>query len=290
VHFAGTPGHGQLIATRPTLSLLARKDRRQQPESQLAVPYSRPFTLGELRFELFRSGHTIGSASLLLERDGTRVVYAGAVNPHGGGLGGAADMRRCDVLVVDARYGHPRFAFPDVDETRGEVVAFAGAAMRRGEVPIILVTSPTKGLDVAHQLADTGPSIRAHRTIHHAAQKLRKDGESLPRIKRWDGKLRCGEALLWLDRDTRVPQPSAQTPPTTIALVSGTALDSERVAQLGADAAFAWSDTADYAELLRYIEASDATRVYVTGRYADSLASRLGDVTALGPQRQLNLF
>ena len=48
--------------------------------------------------------------------------------------------------------------------------------------------------------------------------------------------------------------------------------------------------SADYPELLRYIEASEAKRVYVTGQYADLLASRLGDVTSLGPQRQLNLF
>jgi putative mRNA 3-end processing factor len=273
--------HGQLIATRPTLALLARKDRRQQPESQLAVPYGRPFTLGQLRFELFRSGHAAGAASLSLERDGVRAVYAGAVNPRGGGLGGVADVRRCDTLVIDAHYGHPRFAFPDVSETRDAVVAFADETVRAGAVPVLLVTSPAKGLDVAQQITNVRP-VRAHRAIHHAAQRLRGEGESVPRLKRWAGKLPRGEVVVWLADSADSPS----SPDTRVALVSG----EPHPSAARHFAHFPWSNRADHAELVRYIAATGARRVFAVGRYADYLAGTLDNVTALGPARQLNLF
>ncbi len=281
--------HGQLIGTRQTLSLLARKDRRQQPESVLAVPCNRPFTLGQLRFELFNSGHAIGSASLSVERDGTRVVYAGAVNPHGGGLGGEADVRRCDLLVIDARYGHPQYAFPDQREIRDAVAEFTVTALSAAKTPVLLVTSPAKGLDVAQQLTNLHP-VRAHRAIHHAAQRLRADGEKVPRLKRWAGKLHRGEVVLWLADAMRPPALRAGDPDTRVALVSGSALDQQRVAELGVERGFAWSNCADYGELLRYIDATGAQRVFATGRYAEYLATRLDNVTPLGPPRQLRLF
>ena len=277
--------HGQLIGTRQTLSLLARKQRRQQPESVLAVPCNRPFTLGEMRFELFNSGHAVGSASLSIERDGTRVVYAGAVSPHGGGLGGEADVRRCDTLVVDARYGHPQYAFPEPRETREAVLAFVLDALSAGKVPVLLVTSPAKGLDVAQQLTNVRP-VRAHRAIHHDAQRLRADGEHVPTVKRWAGKLPRGEVVVWLAGAPGLPA----APNTRVALVSGSALDEQRVAQLGVAHSFAWSNCADYGELLRYIDATGARRVFATGRHADYLATRLDNVTPIGPPRQLRLF
>ncbi len=270
--------HGQLIATRTTLALIARASRRSQPESQLAVPYARPFTLGSLRFELFASGHAAGAAALSIEGGERRVVYAGAVNPHGGGLGGPADARPCDVLIIDAHYGHPRFSFPDVADARRDTLAFADATS------IIVVTSPTKGADVAAALADAGRPVRAHRAIHHAGQRLRADGWTLPPMRRWDGRVRDGEVLLWLDGVALPDRGSAR-----VALVSGDAVDDDRVRAVEADAGFAWSNRADYGELVAYARASGATELFVTGRHAEAFAHAM-DGHALGPVRQLQLF
>jgi len=285
--------HGQLIGTRATLARLARTSRRRQPQSQLAVPYNRPFTLGELRIELFASGHAAGAASLSIERDGRRTVYAGAVNPHGGGLAGVADVRPCDVLVIDARYGHPRYLFPPIHEVSAAVAAFCNDSHHHGAVPVVLVSSPAKGLDVAAHLARTltapPPTLRAHRTIHAAAGALRDEDLPLPRITRWDGTVRPGDVIVWPVSDRAFPRGDATTPPTRVALVSGAALADPPPAT-PVDAAFAWSNCADYAELLAYIDACGAAEVYVTGRHAEGLAARLGSVRALVPSRQLPLL
>lgn len=275
--------HGQLIATRETLALVTTADCARRPESALPVPYGRPFSLGDVRLELFRSGHAAGAASLSVQRDGRCAVYAGPVNPHGGGLGGEADVRRCDELVVDARYAHPRYAFPPWQQARDDVVAFCHAVLARGSTPVLLVTSAAKGLDVARQLTNLRP-VRGHRAIHRAARRLRAAGGDPPQIKRWAGKLPRGEIVVWLADAPWRERAGVR------ALVSGQACDAARVDALAVDAAFAWSNCADYGELLRYIEATGAERVFAVGRHAEFLASMLDEVTPIGGARQLSLF
>lgn len=279
--------HGQLIATPDTQALIG-DDRERRPASQLAVPLARPFTLGELRIELFRSGHGLGAASLAVERAGARVVYAGAVNPAGGGLGGAADVRRGDALVIDATYGHPRYQFPRLEDAIDATRAFARAALAGGATTVLVVGSPLKALDVALRVGDLAP-LRGHHAVHLAARRARSLGYELPAIKRWAGALKPGELVLWL-ADAELP---ADAVPSRRALVSGAALDPGRAAALGCEAGFAWSNRADYPALLGYIAACGARELYLTGRYGEALAAQLAApgvaVTALGPPRQLSL-
>src|SRR5262245_57711374 len=113
--------HGQLIATRETLVLLASASG-----NHLAAPYGRPFTLGAVRLELVPTGHALGAAALWIEHGGRRLLYAGAI--AGGrhvGLGAPAELRTCDALVIDAPYGTKEHRFPPATEAADATVAWA---------------------------------------------------------------------------------------------------------------------------------------------------------------------
>lgn len=181
-HAAGASRHGQLIATAPTLALLGADPHG----TQLAVPYGRPFTLGTVRLELLRSGHTLGSASLVADVGGQRVLYAGAIDPRGNGLGEAADLRACDALVLAATYGHPRYRFPPADQIKAAVAGFVDEVMAAGGVAALLVSSPSKALDVACWLAARGAiPLYGHRSVCAAVRRLRETHPTLPRVRRW---------------------------------------------------------------------------------------------------------
>src|SRR5688572_25420747 len=152
----GRAGHGQLIATAETLALLGA-----HADSHLAVPTGRPFTLGTVRLELIRSGWCVGAAALLVDA-GHRVLYAGAVAPGGAGLGGAAELRRCDTLVVAAPYGATHHAFSG---SADDVVEFARKAITAGTTPVVLVTSALKGLDAVAALDAAGIPCAGHRAV-----------------------------------------------------------------------------------------------------------------------------
>lgn len=303
-HALGHARHGQLIATAPTLDLLSAQAAQgaQVSETQLSVPYGRPFTLGTVRLELLRSGHGLGSASLVADATGHRVLYASAVNTHGGGLGGAADVRQCDALVVAAAYGHPMFAFPPVNDVVHEVAAFVQEVTAAQGAAVLLLTSPSKALDVASRLADllssklpagAAPSFFAHRLYHDAARRLVSSHPSLPRMRRYAGKLPAGHVLLW-PAQRRDALPPALPRPSRVALVSGGAMDRELVATLAVDTAFPWSNQADCDELVEYIRTSGARQIFLTHRFAETLAERLAGkgrvIRALGPPRQMSLF
>lgn len=297
-HAVGSARHGQFIASAATLSLLGAPSSG----TRLPVPYGRPFTLGSVRLELIRSGHGIGGASLLLDVDGYRVLYCGAVCPDGGGLGGRAESRACDALVVDARYGTPDRRFLAVADAVERVADFTGRATAAGAVAVLLVSSPSKALDVAARLREfwrqrlgavAEPSLFAQRCIHDAVQRLRADHPALPPLRRYAGRAPIGHALLWLTQ-RHAQLPAEWRPTTRVALVSGAAVD-ERRSPLAVDAAIAWSDRADHHSLLGYIDDCNPQQVFLTGASRESLAvelDRTGDrsYTALGPPRQIELF
>lgn len=283
-----TARHGQLIATAETIALLEVAHTISAP---LAVPYGHPFTLGRHRLELFASGHALGAASLLVQVDDKRVVYAGAVNPHGSGLGGGADVRACDVLVVSARYAQPRFRFPEAAEVLGELRAFCSEIVGHEGLAVLLLDTAAKALDVAAALGGDFP-FDAHRSIYEAAARFRQRPE-VPVIRRHGGKQgKGGRVLLWplrvRDKLAALPERSA------VALVSGRAIDERAIASAGASHGFALSSHADFDELRRYIEESGAAEVYLTQAPDDGqpLAQALGklQVEPIGPPEQMSLF
>ncbi len=300
-HAVPVSRHGQLIATEATLAMLARSSRESEAETRLSVPFGRPFTLGTLRLELVQSGHAVGGAALAVDVRGERVLYAGAVNPHGGGLGGTADVRTCAAVVLAATYGDPSIEFPPIEETQSRVVEFANEVTAKGGIAVLLVTSPSKGLDVATRLAADGLEIRAHRAIQQAAQRLRGidgAGAAVPDIHAWSTKNTARTArrcvLLWLARHPHTLARAALPPHSRVALVSGSALDREALERCEADSGFAWSNEADFGELCAYLDSCGASRVYLTGRHAESMADAISSperpARRLGPPRQMSLF
>lgn len=277
----GRAGHGQLIATAATLAQLGAA-----PGPHLSVPYRRPFTLGTVRLELMPSGHALGGAALLVEHGGSRVLCAGVVSPAGGGLGEPGEVRRCDVLVVAAPYAAAHHRFPPVDEAAARVIDDASRTVAGGATAVLLVTSASKGLDVAARITAAGLEVSAHRTIHHAARRLAAAGIAVPVLRR----ARPGGVVIWPLRE-RGRLDSLGAGARRVVLVSGLATEPDAVATLGVDAAVAWSNAADRAALLGLIASTSAARVYLTGRCADDAAAALGaHARVLAAPRQMGLF
>lgn len=285
----GRAGHGQLIASAETLALLGA-----HADAHLAVPTGRPFTLGTVRLELIRSGWCVGAAALLVDA-GHRVLYAGAVAPGGTGLGGAAELRRCDTLVVAAPYGAPHHTF---SATADDVVDFARGAIHAGLLPVVLVTSALKGLDAVAALGAAGIPCAGHRSVVEAARRIaganRSTGATAAdagldlSVKRTVAK---GRTLVWLASDKPRLGAALHGARAKVALASGLAVERDVVRELGVDVAIPWSAAAGRAALLEYIQRSGAAEVAVTGAFADEIAAAVGTrARRLGPHRQMTLF
>jgi putative mRNA 3-end processing factor len=285
-------GRRQILTTETTLALLGAAGARLRAHALLAG-LGRPFALGELRLELFASGHAPGAASLLCEigtgaASARRVVYAGVI-----GAGDVPAVRPADALCLDATFGAPRFAFPPAAEALADVRRLVTEALARGAAPLVLVEPSASAVTVAAALVEAGVVLRGARAIVQIAAAHARAGLAAPQVQRWDGKLRRGEALLWPAGARQAKQLGRLESPAAI-LVSGRAREPGELARVGADHGVLLSDRADFAGLLRYVEATGAREVALLRAPSDELAGALRergiDTYPLGPPRQIALF
>ncbi len=273
----------QLLATPVTLSLLGPAGDRLKAHA-LPAGYGRPFSLGDLRLEMFPSGFMPGAASLLCEQAGRRIVYAGPIGASG------ADVRAADALCIDATFATAATVFPARDQALAEVGRAVREVLAGGGAPVVLVDPVTIAVDIGAALAGDRIGLHAHRTIVQAAMAYRHAGLPAPPLQRFAGKVGAGEALLW-PAGTRVPPRRAGAREPGIILVSA---DAGREEAAAASARVVFPTAADFAGLVRYIEASGAAEVALVNAPSDELVDVLRargvDAYTLGPPRQIELF
>src|SRR3954470_24944658 len=129
-------GRRQVLTTEVTLALLGAVGDRLKAHA-LPAGYGRPFSLGDLRVEMFPSGFMPGAASLLCEQAGRRIVYAGPIGASG------ADVRAADALCIDATFASAATAFPSREQALADVGRAVRDVLGRGGAPIVLVDAVT---------------------------------------------------------------------------------------------------------------------------------------------------
>lgn len=109
-------GHGQTIATNETLAIM---HLRYGTDGGTALSYHDTVTLGGVRFTLFPAGHVLGSAQILIEHDGQRLVVTGDYKRRADPTCAPFEVVPCDIFVTEATFGLPVFRHPDIG---GEIV------------------------------------------------------------------------------------------------------------------------------------------------------------------------
>ncbi|MDB4954183.1 MAG: hypothetical protein JWO36_1752 [Myxococcales bacterium] len=268
----GRAGHGQLIATPITLALLGARGA-----GHLAVPPLRPFTLGTLRLELVPSGRGLGAAALHVNIGGRTVLYAGAVRTTG--IADGAQVRASDAVVVAAPFGEVRHKFPPVDKVADKLVTWVQSQLAAERRPMLVVDTPTDGLEVAARLAEAGLVVAGSRSLRDAALRIGALA-AVPQIRAL-GKELCPVIRVEADR---VKVHEGDRPVT--ALVSPRAIDGAGTAE-----PFAWPFVAGRDQLLAWIEQTRARDIFVTGAAAEAIVAKLGPrARMLGPPHQMMLF
>ena len=284
--------HERVIATTPTLRFMAH--RLGKLSAALPVPYNRPFALGPLEVELLPAGHILGSAQIRVTRaDGRRIVYTGDLNVTPSLTAEPLQVARCDTLILEATFGHPRYVFPPKPAVLQRLEAFVRRTLDAGSTPILLGYALGKAQEVMKFLRERGFALCAHASICEFAEMYREFGVNLDGIRRFHGAVKPGEVLIFPPRLGRSPA-LRQICPRAVAILTGWAVDPSRERWHGADAAFALSDHADFEGLRRYAKATGAQEIITHSGFAEELAAALRkdglQARALGKPLQLQLL
>ncbi len=103
-------GHGEVWATPETLSIM---DTRYGEQTGHPVAYGETVRLGGVDVSFVPAGHVLGSAQILLEYNGERVVVSGDYKRRADPTCAPFVVTPCDIFITEATFGLPVFRHPD---------------------------------------------------------------------------------------------------------------------------------------------------------------------------------
>jgi putative mRNA 3-end processing factor len=116
-------GHGTVWTTPETLAIMAL--RYGEAGSSVPMSYGEHVDIGGgIGASWLPAGHVLGSAQILLERAGERVVVTGDYKRRADPTCAPFEPIACDVLVTEATFGLPVFVHPPIEE---EIAKLLGA-------------------------------------------------------------------------------------------------------------------------------------------------------------------
>ena len=256
---------------------------------------------GRAQVSLYPAGHVLGSAQILVECDGVRLLYSGDFKLRPGLSCEPIQIPQADIVVMETTFGVPRYRFPDSAAVVGRIADWCRGVLDKGETPVVFCYSLGKGQEVLAGLCDQDLPVTLHAKHAQIAAVYADNGVRFPaydehkQFEEIAGVLlcasQCQRGKWWAELCARQR--------VRTAYVSGWALNAHP-SRFGTDAAFALSDHADYADLHEYVRRTGATQVWTTHGYAAEFA---GDLRALGLEaaplceakieqtaRQLSLF
>lgn len=106
------PNHRHVLATEATLAIMRARFGDEAGAHLQSAAYGERLRIGEVDITLAPAGHVLGSAQVVLEYRGSRVVVSGDYKRRYDATCAGFEPQSCDVFVTEATFGLPVFRHP----------------------------------------------------------------------------------------------------------------------------------------------------------------------------------
>ena len=106
-------GHGAVLATPDTIEIMKVRHGEDCAGRFEGLDFHEPLTMDGATVTFFPAGHILGSAQVLVEAEGQRVVVTGDYKRLRDRTAQPYEPVACDLLVTEATFGLPVFQHPD---------------------------------------------------------------------------------------------------------------------------------------------------------------------------------
>jgi putative mRNA 3-end processing factor len=264
-------GHRAVWATPETLAIMGVRYGAQDGGN--AVGYGGSVDLNGVRATFLPAGHVLGSAQILLEYGGERVIVSGDYKRRSDPTCMPFEVVPCDIFITEATFGLPVFRHP---ETQGEMAKLLAAlAVEPDRCVLVGAYALGKAQRVIAELRALGHHAPIY--IHGAMQKL------CDLYAEWGVDLGDLRPALVASKDEMrghivvAPQSalddrwSRRLPDPITAMASGWMRVRQRAVQRGVELPLVLSDHADWDELTATIREIAPKEVWVTHGREDAL-------------------
>ena len=266
-------GHGTTVATPATLAIMDL--RYQTRDGAVSAAYGDTISLpGGVDATFVPAGHVLGSAQILLEHAGERVVITGDYKRAPDPTCPPFEVTPCDVFITEATFGLPLFTHPPITEEISKLLGRLAAEPDR--CVLVGAYALGKAQRVIAELRAAG---------HHQTIWLHGAMEKMCRLYEEHG-VPLGDLRLVSDAPSKdalrghvvVCPPSAlnarwsrRLPDPVTAMASGWMMVRQRARQRGVELPLVISDHADWHELTQTIEQVSPQQTWITHGREDAL-------------------
>lgn len=258
-------GHGETVATPETLAIMAlRYETRAGARPAL---YGETLSLGGgVSATWLPAGHVLGSAQILLEHAGERIVVTGDFKRRPDPTCAPFTVTPCDVLITEATFGLPVFRHPPVEEEIGKLLAARAANPDR--CLLVGAYALGKAQRVIAELRRAGhhEPIWLHGALERMCRLYEELGVDLGdlRLVGDAGKDELRGAVVLCPPSALSDRWSRRLPKPITAMASGWMRVRQRARQRGVELPLVISDHADWYELTQTVEDVNPTETWVT--------------------------
>jgi len=272
------PGHQRVLATAGTLAIMAARYGADFSAETQALAYGESVRVGDVLVRLAAAGHILGSAQVVLEHAGSRVVVSGDYKRRPDPTCIPFEPVPCDVFITEATFGLPVFRHPPDGEETGKLLASLRLFPERSHVVGVYALGKCQRVIALLRRAGYDAPIYLHGALQELCDLYVAQGIDL-------GPLRPATAAAKAELAGQIvlAPPSAladrwarRLSEPMVAMASGWMRVRARARQRGVELPLVISDHADWDELTRTLEDVQAPEVWVTHGREEALIHAAG--------------
>jgi putative mRNA 3-end processing factor len=269
--------HAAVLATPETVAIMRVRLGDQAGGSLDALPYGEPRTVGGVKLMLVPAGHILGSAQVVLEYQGQRVVISGDYKRAPDPTCAAFELVACDLFVTEATFALPVFRHEPVDREIDRLLASLSSNGGRPHLLGVYALGKCQRMIVLLRAAGYDAPIYLHGALMACCELYERLGVRLGPVLPFaeaDPKALAG-ALVLCPPAALTDRWSRRLDDPLTAFASGFMRVRGRARQRGVELPLVISDHADWPELLATIDETGAPEVWATHGRDDALTRQL---------------
>ena len=266
-------GHGAVLATPDTIAIMKTRYGEDCAGSFEELPFGEKRDIDGVTVSLHPAGHILGSAQVLMEYGGQRIVVTGDYKRLPDRTAQPFELVDCDLLVTEATFGLPVFQHPKPSDEIARLLRSVQSFPERAHV--IGCYALGKAQRVISLLREAGydAPIYLHGAMIRLCDLYIERGIPLGNLRHSLDipKAELAGQIVIAPPGAIKDRWSRRLPDPVLAVASGWMSVKQRAKQSGVELPLVISDHADWNELRQTISETGANTVWVTHGREDAL-------------------
>lgn len=266
-------GHGAVLATPETIAIMKTRYGENCAGSFQPLKYGEPLSVGGVTVTLYPAGHILGSAQVLLEHHGHRIVVTGDYKRLADRTAQQFELIKCDLIVTEATFGLPVFQHPAPQAETRRLLKSLDQYPDRTHVIGCYALGKAQRMIALIRDAGYDPPIYIHGAMTGMCQVYEDHGISLGELRQATvaNKAELTGQIVLAPPSALKDRWSRRLADPVVAMASGWMSVKQRARQSLVELPLVISDHCDWNELLQTIGDCGAETVWVTHGREDAL-------------------